>query len=377
MIMNMLSWGGPWMIMDHYLMVKDWVPNFDPATDETKKLIVWVRFPDLPVEYYDYDFLMKLGEKIGEPKNIDDATSLVSRGKFARMCVEVDLAKPLIAKFKLRKKVRRIEYEGLHLVCFNCGVYGHMADSCKKGNDETEAEGEGHVTRTEESERPKGNEGKKLEIRPEVAENFGPWMLASKPAWKNFRTNGKKEQQTIAGSRYALLEEKGEDLNKSETSEYGMKDEHVVGEQGVLITDEQGDTSQGNKRGDKNKGKRPAVVVNEKQIEGENAVEKKSNSESTSRGPQSIGGVKEVGPKRSNRSAEMSEHILVRGERNGTDSTRQIIVTDGEIEEINDLSIFMDQEHHGDPPSTTNDGEDIHSDDALETNSGGHQGYGS
>lgn len=58
------------------------------------------------------------------PIRVDQATSLVSRGKFARIWVEVDITKPLLAKFMIRRKARRIEYEGIHLICFNYGVYG-------------------------------------------------------------------------------------------------------------------------------------------------------------------------------------------------------------------------------------------------------------
>ena len=43
---------------------------------------------------------MQLGAKFGKPIKIDTAISLVSRGHFARLCVEVDLSKPLISNFK-------------------------------------------------------------------------------------------------------------------------------------------------------------------------------------------------------------------------------------------------------------------------------------
>ena len=43
---------------------------------------------------------MKVGEKIRKPIRIDQTTRLVSRGKFARLCVEVDITKPLLSKFK-------------------------------------------------------------------------------------------------------------------------------------------------------------------------------------------------------------------------------------------------------------------------------------
>lgn len=45
------------MVMDHYLIVKEWVPNFDPVLDTTEKVIMWVRLPGLSAEYYNRIFL--------------------------------------------------------------------------------------------------------------------------------------------------------------------------------------------------------------------------------------------------------------------------------------------------------------------------------
>lgn len=61
---------------------------------------------------------------------MDETTLDVSRGHFARVSVEIDLAKPLVAKFMFKRKVRCLEYEGLHLVCFHCGHYGHRIETC-------------------------------------------------------------------------------------------------------------------------------------------------------------------------------------------------------------------------------------------------------
>ena len=65
---------------------------------------------------------MKLGAKIGRLIRVDEATSVVSRGRSARLYVELDLSKPLLSKFMLRRRIRRIEYEGMHMVCFGCGL---------------------------------------------------------------------------------------------------------------------------------------------------------------------------------------------------------------------------------------------------------------
>lgn len=84
------------------------VSNFDLVKDATEKILVWIHFLRLPIEYYYYLFLMKIEERIGKPRKIDEATSLVSRWMFARICVKVDITKSLVARFKLRGVVRRI-----------------------------------------------------------------------------------------------------------------------------------------------------------------------------------------------------------------------------------------------------------------------------
>ncbi|EEF27982.1 conserved hypothetical protein [Ricinus communis] len=36
---------GPWMVVDHYLTVRRWYPNFDTTQDTVEQLLVWVRLP--------------------------------------------------------------------------------------------------------------------------------------------------------------------------------------------------------------------------------------------------------------------------------------------------------------------------------------------
>ena len=44
--------------------------------------------------------------------------------------MELDLDKNLVPAISIFVKDRTVEYEGLHLVCFNCGKYGHHRDVC-------------------------------------------------------------------------------------------------------------------------------------------------------------------------------------------------------------------------------------------------------
>jgi len=97
---------GPWMIGDNYLVIREWVPNFVPEEDHITKLTAWVRIPKLSMEYFNKHFLLhKIGQKIGRVLKVDSTTENVERGQYSRMCVEVDLTKPLLSKFRLNGRV--------------------------------------------------------------------------------------------------------------------------------------------------------------------------------------------------------------------------------------------------------------------------------
>ncbi|CAN0899222.1 hypothetical protein LINGRAHAP2_LOCUS20150 [Linum grandiflorum] len=58
-------------------------------------LITWIKIEGLPLEYYQDDALYPIVNQIGSPIRVDRQTAMVSRGNFARVCVEIDLSKPL------------------------------------------------------------------------------------------------------------------------------------------------------------------------------------------------------------------------------------------------------------------------------------------
>ncbi|XP_058741845.1 uncharacterized protein LOC131614249 [Vicia villosa] len=121
---------GPWMIYDHYHSVREWKPNFCPSSDAIEQIAVWVRISGLPLEYYDARVLAFIGNRIGSMVKVDRNTLKIERGKYARLCVQVDLTKPLLAMFSIKGRHYKIEYEGLHLLCLRCGRFGHGNDEC-------------------------------------------------------------------------------------------------------------------------------------------------------------------------------------------------------------------------------------------------------
>ncbi|CAN1140424.1 hypothetical protein LINPERHAP2_LOCUS11853 [Linum perenne] len=56
--------------------------------------------------------LRLVGDKIGKTIRTDGTTLFGNCGNYACICVKVDLRKPLLSKYRLHRRVRRIEYEG-------------------------------------------------------------------------------------------------------------------------------------------------------------------------------------------------------------------------------------------------------------------------
>ncbi|KAL6141867.1 hypothetical protein ACLB2K_060153 [Fragaria x ananassa] len=92
--MNDVLCGGPWIIAGQILTVRKWSPDFDPTTDVIGKMALWVRICGLPVKFFKEYAEDKIGKILREVIKVDPFTGQ-ARGKFARVCIEVDLSKPL------------------------------------------------------------------------------------------------------------------------------------------------------------------------------------------------------------------------------------------------------------------------------------------
>ncbi|CAI0406261.1 unnamed protein product [Linum tenue] len=89
---------GPWLLGNTYLTVSRWYKGFNPWKSVVKSAMVWVQLPELPIEFINKEAVMKIAQFIGVPIRVDRATESGDRGKFARVCVEVDLTKPLLSQ---------------------------------------------------------------------------------------------------------------------------------------------------------------------------------------------------------------------------------------------------------------------------------------
>ena len=170
-----------WMIGDNYLVIWELVPNFVLEEDNIIKLTAWVRIPKINVEYFNKQFLLhKIGQKIGRVIKVDSTTANVERGQYTRMCVEVDLMKPLLSKFRLNGRVWGIQYEGLRMICFKCGRQGHKEDACAMDK---------QVNQEDNRHEPIAPQAKEDSPTDYQDRTYGSWMLVKNLVRRNSGRN--------------------------------------------------------------------------------------------------------------------------------------------------------------------------------------------
>lgn len=186
--------GGPWIIGGHYLTVRQWTPDFKPSSDTITSIIAWIRFPELPLEYYSMVALKRISSKVGKVVKLDRTTQNMMRGSFARVCVELDLTKALCASVIIGKHTQRVEYEGLQLICFQCGKFGHRRDACP-----LQAEGPPPCPENQASQTTVADNPTVQITEQKVESSFGPWMLSQRRARRPVREEIEKGK--FAGER--------------------------------------------------------------------------------------------------------------------------------------------------------------------------------
>ena len=76
-------------------------------------------------------------------------TVKVNLNKFARMTVKVNLNKPLVFRFKIGDRIQKVEYEDLLVICYACGHFGHVTETCNFSHGEHEGQ-EGNTLKNNE-----------------------------------------------------------------------------------------------------------------------------------------------------------------------------------------------------------------------------------
>lgn len=122
--------GGHWTVLDHYLTIIKWKPNFKPRGSEVQSTLKWLRLPTLPLEIFVESSLLGIGNAVGKVVKVDTITAEMIKARYARVCIELNLNGSLLPNVLVWGRKQPIEYEGLHHICFQCGRYRHKKEHC-------------------------------------------------------------------------------------------------------------------------------------------------------------------------------------------------------------------------------------------------------
>ena len=134
---------------------------------------MWVRFPEIQIEFYEHNALLKIGRAIGPVLHIDAHTANGARGRFVKMCIQVNLDKPLVRSIYLGKLKQIIQYEGVESLCLECGRIGHKKEVCPFTVREPT-----NVVQVEQSMEATPKEAKQPAGKSH--DDFGEWMIVTR-----------------------------------------------------------------------------------------------------------------------------------------------------------------------------------------------------
>ncbi|XP_028754830.1 uncharacterized protein LOC114714268 [Neltuma alba] len=212
---------GPWVVQQHSELVQRWTPHFDPYNNPLRRIATWIRIPNIPLHCYNKTFITRLGNKVGKTLKVDLKTltenstrfSNVERGRFARVCVELDLQKKLVPRVIAANSIYNVEYEGLYLICFACGRYGHRKETCSwtlktpqqldPGNSNETKSDAASASRLQQGKNKEQPDQDSLTANLKIAaeEEFGSWMIVNRRGrFRTQRNNMVKETKRTIGS---------------------------------------------------------------------------------------------------------------------------------------------------------------------------------
>lgn len=179
---------GSWFVGGHYLSIRCWEPNFKSSKANLSSVAVWIRLPELPIEYYDPSALKEIGEAFSPVLRVNAHTATESRGRFAWLCVQVNFNEPIVKLLKMGGIDQTVQYEGISSLCFACGHVGHKAENCHyKINSSAKGDADVAAGKCQDKE--------KQSMAEDTKDAFGPWVLVARKR-QHSRAPTKGESQT-------------------------------------------------------------------------------------------------------------------------------------------------------------------------------------
>lgn len=117
------------------MRLQSWVRGFNPYKGNSSLAQVWVRFYEIPMEYFHPTIIHAMASALGTVLKLDERTKNRSMCHYAQVLIEMDMKKGCeeCIMFESEGQVlfSSLKYEQLPLFCHNCGIVGHALDTCR------------------------------------------------------------------------------------------------------------------------------------------------------------------------------------------------------------------------------------------------------
>jgi hypothetical protein len=147
--------GGPYFFNSAGLFLRFWTEKFSPEKEDFAHAPVWIRLYSLPQEFWLEEVLAGIGNTIGVYVKSSEATKQRRYTSYARICVYLNIAKPLpgsiILEYHDEDWMQTIDYEHIPFRCRKCHEHGHLFRECplnathKEGNSEADKDKDGFI----------------------------------------------------------------------------------------------------------------------------------------------------------------------------------------------------------------------------------------
>ena len=155
---------------------------------------------------------------MGSVLRVDTHTATEAKGRYARICVQVDVSKPLITSVRIGHRNQPVTYEGVSKLCFSCGRLGHRKETCQftirspspppkdaKELNDTEVACQTPATPKERTEVQNEDQSALDSVGSDAS--FGPWMVVSRKR-NNNNLAKRNSSNTLLGNGKYLHQEK-------------------------------------------------------------------------------------------------------------------------------------------------------------------------
>lgn len=112
-------------------IITPWVPSMSYEKDNLSS-----RFPGLDVRYWGVSYLTKIAGMLGSFLKLDGATSNKGRLMYARVLVDIDIAKGLCDEMFFENEFgdltfQGVEYDWKHVCCDKCSHLENLGEACR------------------------------------------------------------------------------------------------------------------------------------------------------------------------------------------------------------------------------------------------------